>query len=112
MANKIDISKLVTVNTVIISNQHINGADDGEVLSKNQYYEFENGSHGLYWINGTAGGWIIRVHACPCFVDELKRIGLAETTIENIKAMAALGFDAIQFDCDGDEVDGLHGMDW
>lgn len=111
MANKIDVNKLVTVKTVIISNCHLM-IDDCDVLNANQFYEYENGEQGRYWINGTAGGWIIRLHACPCWLEELTLFGLSSAAIETIQILARFGFDAVQFDCDGDQVDGLNSFDW
>ncbi|EBY4776613.1 hypothetical protein D4390_13970 [Salmonella enterica subsp. enterica serovar Oslo] len=46
------------------------------------------------------------------FAPSLSEYGISKEAISNIQAILDAGFDAVQFDCDAELVDGLPAWDW
>ncbi|WP_057109420.1 hypothetical protein, partial [Citrobacter freundii] len=68
---------------------------------------------GLNWVHGTQYGWIVRAGMRGSdWKEELSEYGISKEAISNIQAILDAGFDAVQFDCDAELVDGLPAWDW
>ena len=65
------------------------------------------GNYGLYWLNNIADSLLVRPTQTDDWEEMLKRIGVSDEALENIRKVLAGGFDAVQFHPDADQVDEL-----
>lgn len=66
-----------------------------------------SGSYGMYWIHNIADSLLVRPTQTEDWDDQLKRIGVSDEALENIRKVLAAGFDAVQFHPDAHQVDEL-----
>ncbi|EJM8614652.1 hypothetical protein NR858_004221 [Salmonella enterica] len=103
--------KFTEVNkTAVISTAHVTAADS-ERLPIACFDPLTD--RGLNWVHGTQYGWIVRAGMRGSdWKEELSEYGISKEAISNIQAILDAGFDAVQFDCDAELVDGLPAWDW
>ena len=96
--------------TAVISTAHVTAADSERL----PIACFDPLTHrGLNWVQGTQYGWIVRAGMRGSdWKEELSEYGISKEAISNIQAILDAGFDAVQFDCDAELVDGLPAWDW
>lgn len=96
--------------TAVISTAHVTAADS-ERLPIACFDPLTD--RGLNWVHGTQYGWIVRAGMRGSdWKEELSEYGISKEAISNIQAILDAGFDAVQFDCDAELVDGLPAWDW
>ena len=96
--------------TAVISTAHVTAADS-ERLPIACFDPLTD--RGLNWVHGTQYGWIVRAGMRGSdWKEELSEYGISKEAISNIQAILDAGFDAVQFDCDAELVEGLPDWDW
>ncbi|MEZ0585503.1 hypothetical protein ACA373_21420 [Erwinia sp. STN24] len=95
--------------TATISTAHVSQEDQHIIADLCWSNDTERGEH---WILSTKYGWIFCLDRRCSWATDLANLGISTRTIFNLKRVADCGYQWINFEACGDQLDQLFMWDW